>query len=271
MEYAIADAAVSSAATFLGKAEDAAFFRERSYSYRNYMDKETLFARGRMSDGSWREPFNPFFSNHSFNDYTEGNAWQYTWLAPHDYEGLVEFYGSRDMFLERLDSLFAADSKLEGDNVASDITGLIGQYVHGNEPSHHIIYFYTIAGEPAKTADLVRKVYDEFYQNNEEGLAGNEDAGQMSAWYVLSALGFYEVEPASTRYWFGAPAFEEAEVRVAGGVLKIKADGLSSSNRYIQSVSLNGKQLDRGYIEYDEITSGGELVFKMGPDPAVWY
>ncbi|MBQ3977259.1 MAG: GH92 family glycosyl hydrolase [Bacteroidales bacterium] len=271
MEYAIADAAVAAAAEYLGDKEEAEFYNERSHSYRNYMDKETLFARGRLSDGSWRTPFNPFQADHTVNDYCEGNAWQYTWLAPHDYEGLVDFYGSKDVFIERLDSLFVADSKLEGENVSSDITGLIGQYVHGNEPSHHIIYFYTMAGQPWKAADLVRRVYKEFYQNNPEGLAGNEDAGQMSAWYVLSALGFYEVEPASTRFWFGAPVFAEVDVTVPEGVLKIKAEGLSDVNKYIQEVTLDGENLERGYIEYSEIMAGGELVFKMGPEPTVWY
>lgn len=271
MEYAIADGAMASAAGSLGKSEDAAFFLERSHSYRNYMDKETLQARGRLSDGSWRTPFSPYHSAHEVTDYCEGTAWQYTWLAPHDFEGLVDFYGSKEVFIERLDSLFLADSHLEGDNVSNDITGLIGQYVHGNEPSHHILYFYTMAGQPWKAADLVRRVYSEFYQNNTEGLAGNEDAGQMSAWYVLSSMGFYEIEPASTRYWFGAPAFEEADVKVPGGVLRIKAKGLDAANQYIQKVSLNGKKLDRGYIDYSEIMAGGELVFKMGDTPAVWY
>ena len=271
MEYAIADAAVAAAATSLGKKEDADFFTNRSHSYRNYMDKETLQARGRLSDGSWRTPFSPYHSAHEVTDYCEGTAWQYTWLMPHDYEGLVEFYGSKDFFIERLDSLFLADSHLEGDNVSSDITGLIGQYVHGNEPSHHIIYFYTMAGQPYKASDLVRRVYKEFYQNNPEGLAGNEDAGQMSAWFVLSSLGFYEMEPASTRFWFGAPAFEEAIVKVPGGALKVKAEGLDASNKYIQEVTLNGQKLDRGYIEYSEIMAGGDLVFKMGTDPVTWY
>lgn len=271
MEYAIADGAMTAAAEYLGKSEDAGYFRERSHSYRNYMDKETLQARGRLSDGSWRTPFSPYHSAHEVTDYCEGTAWQYTWLVPQDYEGLLEFYGSKELFLERLDSLFLADSHLEGENVSSDITGLIGQYVHGNEPSHHIIYFYTMAGQPYKTADLVRRVYDEFYQNNAEGLAGNEDAGQMSAWFVLSSLGFYEAEPASTRFWFGAPAFEEAEVKVPGGVLRIKSEGLSDANRYIQEVYFNGNKVDKGYIEYSDIMAGGELVFKMGSGQAVWY
>ena len=271
MEYAIADGAMTAAAECLGKTEDAVFFRERSHSYRNYMDKETLQARGRLSDGSWRTPFSPYHSAHQVTDYCEGTAWQYTWLVPQDYEGLLEFYGSKEFFLERLDSLFLADSHLEGDNVSSDITGLIGQYVHGNEPSHHIIYFYTMAGQPYKTSDLVRRVYDEFYQNNTEGLAGNEDAGQMSAWFVLSSLGFYEAEPASTRFWFGAPAFDEVEVKVPGGVLRIKSEGLSEANSYIQEVSFNGNKVDKGYIEYSDIMAGGELVFRMGSEPAVWY
>ena len=271
MEYAIADAAAANAAQYLGKTEDEEFFRERSHSYRYYMDKETLQARGRLSDGSWRTPFSPYHSAHEVTDYCEGTAWQYTWLAPHDYEGLVDFYGSKELFIERLDSLFVADSHLEGENVSSDITGLIGQYVHGNEPSHHIIYFYSMAGQPWKTADLVRRVYSEFYQNNPEGLAGNEDAGQMSAWYVLSSFGFYEPEPASTRFWFGAPVFDKAEINVPGGVFSIQAKGLSPENRYIQDVTLNGQKLDRGYIDYSEIMAGGKLVFRMGPKPSVWY
>ena len=271
MEYAIADAAAASAARFLNKTDDAEYFEARSKSYKNYMDPETLFARGRNSDGSWVSPFNPFRSEHMQNDYTEGNAWQYTWLAPHDYEGLVEFYGSKEKFLERLDSLFAADSRIDGDNPSGDMTGMIGQYVHGNEPSHHIIYFYTLAGEPAKTSDLVRRVYSEFYHNSDDGLCGNEDAGQMSAWYVLSSLGFYEVEPASTRYWFGAPNFEEADLKVAGGFFRIKARNLSPENKYIQSVKLNGRKYEKGYIEYDDIVNGGELVYEMGPEPVVWY
>ena len=271
MEYAIADAAVASAADYLGKPKEAERFRTRSHSYRNYMDSTTLFARGRFADGSWRTPFNPFSSEHRANDYCEGNAWQYSWLAPHDYSGLVDFYGSREKFTQRLDSLFAADSRIDGEDASPDISGLIGQYAHGNEPSHHVIYFYTMAGEPYKTADLARRIYSEFYKNADDGLCGNEDAGQMSAWYVLSSLGFYEVEPASTRYWFGAPAFEEVDLKVAGGTFRIKASGLSGTNRYIQSVTLNGKPLDRGYIEYSDITKGGELVFTMGSEPSVWY
>ena len=271
MEYAIADAAVAAAADCLGKPEDAEYFRTRSRSYLNYMDSVTLFARGRMADGSWRTPFNPYSSEHRNNDYCEGNAWQYSWLAPHDYSGLVGFYGSREKFIERLDSLFSADSRIEGKDASPDISGLIGQYAHGNEPSHHVIYFYTMAGEPYKTADLARRIYSEFYRNADDGLCGNEDAGQMSAWYVLSSMGFYEVEPASTHYWFGAPAFDEIAMKVSGGTFRIKAEGLSGTNRYIRSVTLNGKPLASPFIEYPDIVKGGDLVFKMGAEPAVWY
>lgn len=271
MEYAIADAAVAAAADRLGRSEDAEYFRNRSNSYRNYMDSTTLFARGRFSDGSWRTPFNPYSSEHRANDYCEGNAWQYSWLAPHDYSGLVDFYASREGFVARLDSLFSADSRIDGEDASPDISGLIGQYAHGNEPSHHVIYFYTMAEEPYKTADLARRIYSGFYKNADDGLCGNEDAGQMSAWYVLSALGFYEIEPASTRYWFGAPAFDEVDLKVAGGTFKIKASGLSDENRYIQSVTLNGSPLVSPYIDYSEIVKGGELVFRMGPERTVWY
>ena len=271
MEYAVADAAVASAADYLGKPDEAEYFRTRSHSYRNYMDSTTWFARGRFADGSWRTPFNPFSSEHRANDYCEGNAWQYSWLAPHDYSGLVDFYGSREKFTQRLDSLFAADSRIDGEDASPDISGLIGQYAHGNEPSHHVIYFYTMAGEPYKTADLARRIYSEFYKNADDGLCGNEDAGQMSAWYVLSSLGFYELEPASTRLWFGAPAFDEVDLKVAGGTFKIKASGLSGTNRYIQSVTLNGEPLNKGYIEYADVVKGGELVFTMGQEPSVWY
>ena len=279
MEYAIADGAVANTAKYLAAKEsdpekkaayeaDEAFFRARSHSYRNYMDKETLLARGRLSDGSWRQNFNPFYSNHRQQDYMEGNAWQYTWLAPQDFDGLVEFYGSKEMFVERLDTLFAQPTRIDGENASADISGLIGQYVHGNEPSHHIIYFYSMAGAPAKAADKVREVYQTMYFNNDNGLAGNEDEGQMSAWYVLSSMGFYQVEPASTQFWFGYPRFDKMEVKVAGGVLKISRKG---AGNYIQSVKLNGADYAKGYIDYADIAAGGTLEFTMGDNPTCWY
>ncbi len=263
MEYAIADGAVANAAAALGYKEDEQFFRERSHSYRNYMDTTTLFARGRFADGSWRSPFNPFESDHFEQDYVEGNAWQYTWLAPQDFDGLVQFYGSREKLVERLDSLFAAPSVVEGANASPDISGLIGQYVHGNEPSHHIIYFYTMAGRRDKAAEKVRQVLATLYSTAPDGLSGNEDVGQMSAWYVLSALGFYQVEPASERFWFGSPLFDKVSIAVPGGFFNIVAHDNSLEHKYISKVKLNGRTLRRDYILFDEIMRGGILEFYM--------
>ena len=259
MEYAIADGAVASAAAVLGYKEDEEFFRERSHSYRNYMDPTTLLARGRFADGSWRTPFNPFESNPFEEDYVEGNAWQYTWLAPQDFDGLVAFYGSKERLVERLDSLFVAPSVF--DNAPPDLTGLIGQYVHGNEPSHHIIYFYTMAGRRDKAAEKVRQVLTTLYSDQPDGLSGNEDVGQMSAWYILSALGFYQVEPASQRFWFGSPLFSKASIAVPGGKFNIIAHGNPAEQIYVSKVKLNGRTLRRDYILFDEIMRGGTLEF----------
>lgn len=271
MEYAIADGAMAAAARFMGQDEDYAYFNERSHSYRNYFDPETLFIRGRNSDGTFVEPFNPYSSNHRADVYCEGNAWQYTWLVPQDFDGLVTLYGSKEKLAERLDSLFAAKNEVEGAEASPDISGLIGQYAHGNEPSHHIIYFYTMAGQPWKTADKVDEVLKTLYFHAPNGLSGNEDVGQMSAWYVLSSLGMYQVEPAGARFWFGKPTFSQAEVRVPGGILRVRAEGLSDEARYIQSVTLNGKNHPYPYIGFNDIAKGGELVFKMGTEKTLWY
>lgn len=271
MEYAIADGAMAEACRFLGKEEDLAYFTERSRSYRQYFDPATLFIRGRNSDGSFVEPFNPYSSTHRADVYCEGNAWQYTWLAPQDFDGLVGLYGSKEKLAERLDSLFAARNVVEGAESSPDISGLIGQYAHGNEPSHHIIYFYTMAGQPWKTADKVDEVLNTLYFNDCNGLSGNEDVGQMSAWYVLSSLGFYQVEPAGARFWFGKPAFSSAAIKVEGGTFTVKAEGLGGDNRYIQGVTLNGKDHPYPYISFEDLRKGGELVFTMGPQQTCWY
>lgn len=271
MEYAIADGAMAAAARRLGKEEDYAYFNERSHSYRNYFDPETLFIRGRNSEGTFVEPFNPYSSNHRADVYCEGNAWQYTWLVPQDFDGLVTLYGSKEKLAERLDSLFAAKNEIEGAEASPDISGLIGQYAHGNEPSHHIIYFYTMAGQPWKAADKIDEVLRTLYFHDPNGLSGNEDVGQMSAWYILSSLGMYQVEPAGARFWFGKPSFAGAEVQVPGGSLKIRAEGLSGEARYIQSVTLNGKNHPYPYIEFNDIVKGGELVFRMGTEKTLWY
>lgn len=264
MEYAIADGAIARAAEAMGDTANVRKFTERSHSYRNYFDPTTGFVRGKMADGSMRTPFDPNSANHRADDYCEGNAWQYTWLVPQDLDGLVNLFGSREETLKKLDLLFNTSSELRGEDVSPDISGLIGQYAHGNEPSHHAIYFYTMLGEPDKAADRVRQVLDEFYTVNPDGLAGNEDAGQMSAWYILSSLGFYQVEPASGRYWFGSPIFDVAEIEVPAGKFTVKALNNSPENKYIRKVTLNGKPYDKMYIMHDDLMKGGELVFEMG-------
>ena len=271
MEYAVADGAAARAAEALGMTDDARYFSERSHSYRNYFDPSTGFIRGRDSRGGWRTPFNPFSSEHRADDYCEGNAWQYTWLAPHDVRGLQECFGSRERMLEKLDSLFTVSSVIEGAETSPDISGLIGQYAHGNEPSHHVLYLYTMLGQPWKTADRVREVLTTLYRAEPDGLCGNEDVGQMSAWYVLSALGMYEAEPAGGRYWFGSPLFDRAEIDVPGGTFRIVAENNSPENKYIQCVWLDGRPYTKPYIAYADIMRGGELRFEMGREPRVWY
>ena len=271
MEFAIADAAAAAAARAVGKTEDALYFEERSHSYRHYFDPSTGFIRPRNSEGGWRTPFDPFFSDHTFDDYCEGNAWQYTWLVPHDVEGLAECYGSREAMIEKLDSLFVVSSEITGENASSDISGLIGQYAHGNEPSHHTLYIYAMLGQQWKCADKVREVLSTLYFDGEAGLSGNEDVGQMSAWYVMSALGFYQAEPASARYWFGSPIVDEATLKVKGGELRIVAENNSEHNKYIQRVWLNGEEYRQPYISHADLTAGGELRFEMGDKPTLWY
>ena len=271
MEYALADGAAARAAETLGKAEDAKYFEERSHSYRNYFDPATRFMRGRDSRKGWRTPFNAFASTHRADDYCEGNAWQYTWLAPHDVKGLEGLFGSRAKMIEKLDSLFTVSSVIEGGETSPDISGLIGQYAHGNEPSHHILYLYTMLGQPWKTADKVREVLTTLYHDRPDGLSGNEDVGQMSAWYVLSSLGMYEAEPAGGRYWFGSPLFDRAEVKVPGGVFTITAENNSAANKYIQRVWLNGQPYTKPWIGHADVMKGGELRFEMGAEEKVWY
>jgi predicted alpha-1,2-mannosidase len=264
MEYAIADGALANAAAFLGDEATAAVYRDASHSYRRFWDPDLQFMRGRKVDGTFTEPFNPLFSNHEGSDYTEGTGWQYLWLVPQDVDGLVALFGSREATVAKLDGLFEASSEVEGEHASADISGLIGQYAHGNEPGHHTIYLYSMLGEPDKAADRLRQVYKEMYFNDVEGLAGNEDVGQMSAWYILSSFGFYQVEPACPRFWFGAPNFEKMVLKVAGGTFTITAKGLSDENRYIRGVKLNGQPYDLPYIEYKDIVKGGTLEFTMG-------
>lgn len=268
MEYALADWTIAQVAQQMGKTEDYEYFLNRSKAYKPYFDKETGFVRGLSSDGKFNEPFSPFVASHRVTDYTEGNAWQYTWLVPHDIQGLIDLFGSTEKFTEKLDSLFIVQGDL-GENASPDISGLIGQYAHGNEPSHHVLYIYPYIGQPWKTADKVREVLDVMYNDQPAGLSGNEDVGQMSAWYILSSLGLYQVEPAGGKYIFGSPIVNEASVRVKDGkIFKIIAKNNSTENKYIQSVTLNGKEYDKYYIDFKDIEAGGTLEFTMGNQPS---
>jgi predicted alpha-1,2-mannosidase len=264
MEYAIADWSIAQVALQMDKKEDYDYFITRSKSYKRYFDKETQFVRGLSSEGAFRTPFNPFESIHGGNDYTEGNAWQYTWLVPHDIEGLIDLFGSKERFVEKLDSLFIVEGSL-GAHASPDISGLIGQYAHGNEPSHHIIYMYPYIGQPWKAADKVREVLSVMYNDQPAGLSGNEDVGQMSAWYVLSALGIYQVEPAGGKYIFGSPLMDEAVIKVKDGkTFRIIAHNNSAANKYIQSIKLNGQAYNDYFIQFKDIEAGGILEFEMG-------
>lgn len=269
LEYALADGCIARLAKALKAEKDYKYFLKRSQSYRDYyFDKQTKFMRGIDSKGHFREPFDPFKTIHRADDYTEGTAWQYIWLVPHDVHGLISIFGGDKPFTNKLDSLFVVQGDM-GEDASPDISGLIGQYAHGNEPSHHIVYLYDYAGQPWKTASRVREVLNTMYHDNVDGLSGNEDVGQMSAWYILSSLGFYQVEPAGGRYVFGSPLFDEATMNVGKGkTFRIIAHNNSKENMYIQSVKLNGKPYTRSYIDFKDIVRGGKLEFMMGSKPS---
>ena len=273
LEYALADWCVARVAAQLKRKADQKYFDQRAQSYRKYFDPHTGFMRGIDSKGRFSfsdasNPFNPFHSAPKNRDYTEGNAWQYTWLVPHDVHGLVSLFGSEQRFVSKLDSLFIVDGDL-GEEAPPDISGLIGQYAHGNEPSHHVLYLYNYVGQPWKGAKLIRRTLSELYHNAPDGLSGNEDVGQMSAWYILSAMGLYQVEPAGGKYVFGSPLFPEATMKVGDDKsFTIRALDVSDENIYIQSARLNGKPYTRSYIMYDDIVRGGTLEFQMGPQPS---
>ena len=267
LEYALADGALARVAKQLGDSVAYDYFYNRSLSYKKYFDPQTKFMRGLSSDGKFHEPFSPIEAIPGKQDYTEGNAWQYVWLVPHDVYGLIDLFGSEQAFAQKLDSLFTMDSYL-GENAASDVTGLIGQYAHGNEPSHHTIYLYNYVGQPWKAAQRLREVMSTLYRVDPDGLCGNEDVGQMSAWYVLSALGLYQVEPAGGRYVFGSPIVNDADVRMGDKTLHIIAHNNSPENIYIQSVRWNGQPYSKSYIDFKDLQQGGTLEFEMGAYPS---
>lgn len=270
LEYCAADDGVAKVAKLLGKTDDYNYFFNRSRSYKKYYDPETRFLRAVGTDGKFRLPFNPFFAEHRTNDYTEGNAWQYTFLVPHDVKGLIKLFGSDKAFMSKLDSLFFVEG-WAGDNASPDMSGMTGQYAHGNEPSHHVIYMYNYAGRPDKAAPMLRKMLNEMYLDQPDGLSGNEDVGQMSAWYILSSVGLYQVDPVGGRFVIGSPLFDKATVNVGGGkTFTVVAKNNSDKNIYVQSARLNGKTLKNSYVDFNDIRRGGTLELVMGPKPSKW-
>ena len=255
----------------LGKMGDYEFFMKRAQNWKNVFDSSIGFGRGKTTAGKWRELFDPYAVGHGAdtdNDFTEGNAFQYSWHVMQDVPGLVAAMGGRERFVARLDSLFAAPDKVQGVGMVVDVTGLIGQYVHGNEPSHHVIYFYPQVGQPEKAAERIREVFDKFYLPKIDGLCGNDDCGQMSAWYLFSAMGFYPFNPCGGEYIIGAPQVPRARVKVKGEgeqwkLFTMTAKNLSEENKYVKSVMLNGKTITDWKIRHEDIVKGGELVFEM--------
>ncbi|NOY47450.1 MAG: glycoside hydrolase family 92 protein, partial [Chlorobi bacterium] len=266
LEYAYDDWTIAQMAKALGKTEDYKTYSERAQYYKNIYDPETQFMRGRFRN-TWFAPFDPYEVN--FN-YTEANSWQYSFYVPQDISGFIKLLGGKDKLEANLDKLFVAQAETSGRNQA-DITGLIGQYAHGNEPSHHMAYLYNFVNKPFKTQEKVHQILTEMYHNAPDGISGNEDCGQMSAWFVLSAMGFYPVTPASNTYIIGTPLFNKATINLENGNhFTIVAHNISDENSYIENVVLNGKPLNRTYLKHSEIINGGTLEFQMTNRPSDW-
>ncbi|TDW47877.1 putative alpha-1,2-mannosidase [Flavobacterium sp. 270] len=270
LEYAYDDWCVAQMAKALGKQADYEFFFNRSKAYQHLFDPKTGFMRGKSEDGkSWNEPFDAKHSNHrEHTDYTEGNAWQHSWFVPQNVEDFIKLHGGNQIFTSRLEQLFTESSEITGNNVSADISGLIGQYAHGNEPSHHISYLFNHAGQPWRTQYWVRHILDTQYNTTANGLSGNEDCGQMSAWYVFSSMGLYPMNPASGEYEIGSPIFEKSTINLDGGkTFVIEAQNVSNKNFYIQSATLNGQPFNKTAISHKQLLQGGVLHFVMGAEP----
>lgn len=271
LEYAYNDWCISEFAAQLGDAANQNKYAKLGQAYEKYFDTSVRFMRGLDSNGKWRSPFSPRSSNHRNDDYCEGTAWQWTWFVPHKVDGLVQLMGGKKGFINKLDSLFTASSELEGGATSSDISGLIGQYAHGNEPSHHILHLYNYVNQPWKTQALVDSVLQHQYFNAPNGLSGNEDCGQMSAWYILNSMGFYQVCPGKPVYSIGRPLFDQVTVNLPNGKkFTVIAKNNSKINKYIQSVTLNGKVLNNPFFTHKDITTGGTLVMTMTSKPTQW-
>ena len=268
LEYVYNDWLIAQFAKQLGKKEDYLHYSELGKNYKHYYDPSTGFMRGKMTDGSWRTPFDPRRSDHNNDDYCEGNAWQWTWFVPHDVDGLAALMGGREILIEKLDSLFSTSSELTGERVSADISGMIGQYAHGNEPSHQTIHIYNQVSQPHKTQELVDQVLQTLYFNDPNGLSGNEDCGQMSAWYVLNSMGFYSHCPGIPYYSIARPMFDNVKIRLENGnVFEINAINNSTTNKYIESAKLNGEELNVLFFSHKDLMNGGVLELVMSDKP----
>lgn len=269
LEYAFDDWCIAQVAKALGEQEDHDYFMDRAMSYKKLYDPKTGFMRGKLSNGDWRSPFDPKRSEHRVNtDYTEGNAWQHSWFVPHDVKGLIEIMGGDEAFTSKLDSLFSTDSEITGDHISADISGLIGQYAHGNEPSHHVAYLYNYANSPWRTQEVVSNILTTQYSDRPDGLCGNDDCGQMSAWYVFSSMGLYPVNPASGEYSITSPLFDEVVINLPEGkTFKIIGERSAETDMYIQDAKLNGNLITEPFISHEALMAGGELKFTLGDRP----
>lgn len=263
LEMAYYDWCISQIAAKAGNTELAKEYAAKAEYYKRYLDPETKMMRGVMGDGSFRTPFNPRYSSHMKSDYTEGNAFQWSFFAPHDMDNFIETIGGKKELETRLDTLFTTSSHVDGEEASGDITGLIGQYAHGNEPSHHMAYLYNWTDSPWKGQERLDQIMQNFYTNEPDGIIGNEDCGQMSAWYVMSALGFYQVAPGIPVYTLGRPMVDKALIHVKGGIFEILVKNNSAANKYVKEVKLNGKILDTPFISHNDIVKGGKLEFVM--------
>ena len=263
LEMAYYDWCVSLIASKAGESEIAKDYAKKGEYYKRYLDPETKMMRPVMGDGSFRTPFNPRYSSHMRSDYTEGNAFQWSFFAPHDMDNFIAEIGGKKELETRLDTLFTTSSQVDGEHASGDITGLIGQYAHGNEPSHHMAYLYNWTDSPWKGQEYLDYIMHEFYLNQPDGIIGNEDCGQMSAWYVLSALGFYQVCPGIPVYTLGRPMIDRAKIPVKGGIFEIIVKNNSAANKYVKVAKLNGKVLEKPFFTHDDIVKGGKLEFEM--------
>ena len=263
LEMAYYDWCVAQIAKAAGNQKIAKEYKAKSEYFRHYFDDESGLMRGKNYDGSWVTPFRPRYSSHEKSDYVEGNAWQWSFFTPHANDQLIELYGSADRFEAMLDTLFTTDSTIEGEHASGDITGLIGQYAHGNEPSHHMAYLYNWTNAPHKANERLDQIMREFYLPEPAGIIGNEDCGQMSAWYVMSALGFYQVCPGDATYTTGRPMVDKATIKVGEHPLEIIAHNNSPENMYVEKIVLNGQKLDKPFFTHQQLLDGGKLEFFM--------